>query len=114
VIEVKFKDEHIKDSPFNVNFAESLAYGPTSFLKQCSFVVQSRDRRGADKETGGANLEVSIKHKKNGKKAEAEVTDNGDGTYGVTYSLQDKGEYEISVKLHDENVGGTPFIQSLN
>jgi len=114
VIEVKLKDQHIKDSPFNLNVHPSLPWAATSGIKEVSFVVQSRDRLGKDKTSGGAKVECSVAHE-SGKSAESHVTDNGNGTYGVTYSLaHGSGKYVVSVVLNGNDVGGTPFVQNIS
>jgi len=112
-IEVKFKDEHIKDSPFHINVGPSLPWAATSGIKHYSFVIQSRDRGGHEKTHGGAKVEVTITHAGSGKSHTGNVSDNGDGTYTVNYSLgHGSGDYNIRVVLNGNDVGGTPFVQN--
>jgi len=113
-IEVKHKDQHIKDSPFSLNVHPSMPWAATSSIRDVSFVVQSRDKGGNNKTTGGAKVEVSVVHE-NGKHAESKVQDIGDGTYGVNYTLgHGSGKYTISVVLNGNDVGGTPFVQNIS
>ena len=37
------------------------------------------------------------------------ITDNGDGTYNVTYTPEDLGVYDIKVKYAGKDVPGSPF-----
>jgi len=113
-IEVKFKDAHIKDSPFHINVGPSLPWAASSSIKHYNFVVQSRDKAGKDKNNGGAKVAVTVTHAGSGKATHADVTDNGDGTYNVHYALgQGTGNYNISVVLNGNDVGGTPFVQTV-
>ena len=37
------------------------------------------------------------------------VDDNGDGSYGVSFTPEVKGAYQVSTTLHGENIKGSPF-----
>eukprot|EP01125_Pyxidicula_operculata_P021590 TRINITY_DN83_c0_g1_i1.p1 TRINITY_DN83_c0_g1~~TRINITY_DN83_c0_g1_i1.p1 ORF type:complete len:430 (+),score=103.35 TRINITY_DN83_c0_g1_i1:22-1311(+) len=113
VIEVKFKDAHIKNSPYTVTVKPSLPFGSTSSIKFYNFVLQSRDKKGREKKSGGAQVNVSIVDQRSGASSNAEVIDNGDGTYGVSYTLPHSGNYQVSVQLNGTDVQGTPFTQTV-
>jgi len=114
-IEVKHKNEHIKDSPFSINVSPSLPWAGTSGISGFNFTVQSRDKGGVDKKSGGADLKVAILNQSSGAQTKAQVSDNGDGTYGVSYSLGgESGKYTVSVVLNGNDVAGTPFTQIIN
>lgn len=37
------------------------------------------------------------------------IVDNGDGTYGVSFTPLAKGVYKVSITLHGENIKESPF-----
>ena len=40
---------------------------------------------------------------------EATVIDHGDGRYTATYSVPDKGSYELSIEVNGTPIGGSPI-----
>eukprot|EP01029_Cantina_marsupialis_P017037 TRINITY_DN3829_c0_g1_i5.p1 TRINITY_DN3829_c0_g1~~TRINITY_DN3829_c0_g1_i5.p1 ORF type:complete len:1112 (+),score=335.55 TRINITY_DN3829_c0_g1_i5:448-3336(+) len=60
--------------------------------------------------TSGGNVVTARLQHSNGLDAYAGiVTDNGDGSYGVTYSVQTSGDYKLHVRLGGESVQGSPY-----
>jgi hypothetical protein len=43
-----------------------------------------------------------------------QVRDNGDGTYGVVYSVPKAGHYRLSATTADTNIRGSPWFFSID
>jgi len=110
--------EHVKDSPKNVDIkagtdpSKCTAEGPG--LKDgitdtfpAVFTVQARDRDGNPIKEGGDPFKCVVKDPK-GNPVPAEVVDNGDGTYGVTYHPDIPGPHVVDVTLDDQHIKDMP------
>eukprot|EP01102_Stenamoeba_stenopodia_P008123 TRINITY_DN230_c0_g1_i4.p1 TRINITY_DN230_c0_g1~~TRINITY_DN230_c0_g1_i4.p1 ORF type:complete len:323 (+),score=106.91 TRINITY_DN230_c0_g1_i4:48-1016(+) len=82
-----------------------------SFITTFSFHVQTRDKHGTNKTSGGDDFRVNI----TGPAAvEVQTSDNGDGTYSATYTLPQKGAYSVSILLNGKELNASPsFKQEL-
>jgi len=84
-----------------------------------SLVLVAKDSAGRRIKEGGAYVLVYIEPKAHlGSHAtadddtepiEAEVTDNKDGTYCARYQVPTKGNYELSIEVNGQPIGGSPF-----
>jgi len=110
--------EHIKDSPFKVAIkagtdpSKCTAEGPglhdgITDTFPAVFKVQARDRDGNPIKEGGDPFKCEVKDP-SGKPVPAEVVDNGDGTYGVTYHPDIPGPHVIDVTLDDQHIKDMP------
>ncbi|KAM9811471.1 tripartite motif-containing protein 3-like [Syngnathus typhle] len=70
--------------------------------------VTTKDKDGELVRTGNAALRARIVSAE-GAAAEAEVTDNKNGTYEVGYTARAEGEYAFSLLLYEQPVRGSPF-----
>jgi len=109
-IAVTLGDIPIKESTFHVDIKPG-AWARNTFIKDYSFVVQTRDKRDKDLHEGGQGVSVEIKGPKGAVKTD--LRDNRDGTYTVTYAIRDKGEYKINVTVEGTSVQGSPFVQTV-
>jgi len=109
-IAVTLDDVPIKGSTFHLDIKPS-AWARNTFIKDYSFVVQTRDKKDHDLTEGGQDVAVTIKGPKGA--VTADLRDNGDGTYKVGYHIQDKGEYKINVTVDGTSVRGSPFSQTV-
>jgi len=109
-IDVTLADIPILGSTFHLDVKPS-AWARNTFIKDYSFVVQTRDKNDKDLHEGGQEVAVEIKGPKGVVKAD--LKDNGDGTYVVHYNIRDKGEYKINVTVDGTSVKGSPFIQTV-
>lgn len=80
----------------------------------CTFMsftchVQARKRSGDLKDEGGDNFQAAVTGAAN---VPTKVVDNGNGTYAISYSLPQPGQYSIAVTLHNKNIKGSPFTQT--
>jgi filamin len=114
-VDITLDGEPIKGSPYNLliqagNAGNSYAEGPGlvsgQALHPAVFTIFAVDQAGERCTEGGDPFEVAI----TGPAAvEAEVIDNGDGTYGVTYTPEQPGDYTVAVTLHGDNIRDSPF-----
>ncbi|KAJ5078785.1 leucine rich repeat kinase 2 [Anaeramoeba ignava] len=75
------------------------------------FMIHARDKNGSLRTTGGDRFQVSLRNKEF--EIIAQVTDNSNGTYSVSYIATKKGEYLISVVLDGTHISGSPFTSSV-
>lgn len=107
-INVSLEGSHIKDSPFHVTAKSGTDAGLSGFTS-FSFVVQTRDKHGQNKNFGGDKFDVSISGPAS---VDVHTRDNNDGTYSANYTLNQRGTYTISIKLNGQNLGSSPLTQS--
>ncbi|XP_068428734.1 E3 ubiquitin-protein ligase TRIM45 [Clinocottus analis] len=83
--------------------------------QQGHFAVVCRDSAGEQVERGGEHVVVSIVHKEaKNCSLETTVTDNSDGSYRVTYTPAETGEYSVWVCVRAQHVKGSPFLLQVN
>uniref|UniRef100_A0A3B5K8E1 RING-type E3 ubiquitin transferase n=1 Tax=Takifugu rubripes TaxID=31033 RepID=A0A3B5K8E1_TAKRU len=83
--------------------------------ERAHFLVVCRDSAGERMTRGGEHVMVSIVHKgKKDCKAESAVVDNGDGTYGVSYTPQEAGAYSVWVCVRAQHVQGSPLALTVS
>ena len=111
--------EHIKGSPYGVTIdtgfdpAKSECFGPgledeVDDVVPTNFTVQTRNSRGENMETGGLPIEVHITDPDD-EPVDAEVKDNGDGTYSVDYAPSKPGPHKVEVSCKGVPVGRSPY-----
>jgi len=110
-IEVKLKDDHVADSPYDVS-VESGAFAGTSLIKNFSFVLETRTKKDAPKKAGGETNNITIKITGPGSPT-WQIEDQNNGEYLVNYELPSKGKYEIHVQINGQHVKGSPMTQQL-
>jgi hypothetical protein len=110
--------DHVKNSPVDVRIdpgtdaANCIAYGPgleagNLDTHPANFTIEARDKNGNPRKEGGDKFDVDIQGP-NGP-IHADVVDNGDGTYGVTYQPDDAGVHDIAVTLDGTPIKGSTF-----
>jgi len=114
-VEVLLDGQPVKGSPYSplmelANAGQSWADGPGLVAgrtgKPNHFTIHAVDADGAPAGAGGDPFTVDI----SGPQAvPAKVTDNGDGTYNVTYTAEAPGDYKIDVGLHGHPIKDSPF-----
>jgi len=112
-IDISLHGDQIKDAPFKASVkaapdaSQSWAEGPGlegAFDNEPAFFkVFARDVNGNP--VSGDDCEVQIAGPS---AANSKVTDNGDGTYDVEYSVDEPGEYTITATLDGDAVKNTP------
>ncbi|XP_068688634.1 tripartite motif-containing protein 3-like isoform X1 [Montipora foliosa] len=79
--------------------------------QEASFTITAHDSQGRKCSVGGDLFVAELKQVEGEKKVEANVKDNGDGTYLATYTApaDTNGNYTMSVLLHGSHIQGSPF-----
>jgi len=110
--------DHLKNSPVTVQIdpgvdaSQCIAYGPglepgNLDTKPSSFTIQARDKNGVPMKEGGTPFIIDIQGPEGPVKAD--MVDNGDGTYDVSYQPNGAGPHDISVTLDDIPIKGSTF-----
>lgn len=117
VVNVTLHDEPIKDAPFHVHIkpapAAGLSYAEGPALhglvdnEPGVFTIHAVDKEGSPRTDGGDHFDVAIQGPQGN--VPAQVTDNGDGTYGVVFDPSEPGPYTIDVQLEGEHIKDAPF-----
>jgi len=107
-INVTLEGTNIKNSPYTADCKAGTDAGNSGFTN-FSFVVQTRDKRGQNKNFGGDKFEVSISGPS---QIKVNTKDNNDGTYSANYNLDKKGSYSVKVTLNGKEISGSPFTQA--
>jgi len=101
----------LKQCPINVAVSASLESDPSKCEltglglssatagAETTFMLNTKDRFGNVKTTGGENFSAVLTNK-SGDKVEAIVTDNEDGSYQFKYVCPKSGEYELEISLN--------------
>jgi len=109
---------HIKNSPVDVDIApgtdasKCIAFGPglepgNLDTAPTFFTIQAKDKNGNNMSEGGDPFEVKIQGPEG--PVDAQVTDNGDGTYRVDYEPTAAGKHDIDVDLEGKPIKGSTF-----
>jgi hypothetical protein len=79
-------------------------------IRQTPITVQARDQFGNALTTGGSDVEVTVSGTNT---ANANVTDNGDGSYTATYLPSAPGADTITITLDGGQISGSPFTSNV-
>merc|ERR1712137_1281909 len=115
-VEVNLEGKPVADSPYSVNaeapdgaacWENSYAEGPgledgNTTAEPTHYTIYTVDNKGNPCKNGGSPIDVEIVGPE-GEPFDADVKDNNDGTYTVTYHPTEAGEYTI------ENILRNPF-----
>jgi filamin len=90
-----------------------IAFGPglerAEVGYDAEFTVQARNSQGKNIPVGGEILDIQIKAPLNSAPVKADVVDNGDGTYKVTYNPKAHGKHLINVNIRNKPIQNSPF-----
>ncbi|CAH8555281.1 unnamed protein product [Heterobilharzia americana] len=120
VVNVLYKDTHIKGSPFpvrvappgreHIDISRVHAYGPglqpTGVLKE-SFAKFTVDAKAVDPQGRGVVKAIVVSPSK--QRTACLIQNNGDGTYKCSYSPIDDGLHHVEVTYDGAPVPGSPF-----
>jgi len=110
--------DHVKNSPVDVQIdpgtdaANCIAYGPglepgNLDTAPATFTIEARDKNGNPRKEGGDKFDVDIQGPN--RPVKADIVDNRDGTYNVTYHPEDAGIHDIAVTLDGTPIKGSTF-----
>jgi filamin len=119
VVNVTHKDQPIQKSPFNVYInpakpdpVQCKCYGPGleggEAHVPATFTIEARNKKGDRINKGGHPFAVKVTDPF-GQPLVADMVDNGDGTYAVTYNPTDPGEHVVEVTLNRAPVAKSPY-----
>jgi len=106
-VDVRLKGKPVGNTPVSVNVKEGASHEHTG-IESFSFVIRTKTKANKEKKEGGEVFDVNI-HKGKEEIKTAKITDIGDGTYGVTYTLPAAGEYTVGVLLNGHHIKGSPY-----
>ncbi|XP_069485637.1 filamin-C isoform X3 [Ambystoma mexicanum] len=111
-VNVKYRGQHVPGSPFQFTVgpmgeggSHKVRAGGTGLERgvagvPAEFSIWTR-------EAGAGGLSIAVEGPS---KAEIAFEDRKDGSCGVSYIVQEPGDYEVSIKFNDENIPDSPFI----
>uniref|UniRef100_A0A8C8SM06 Filamin C n=1 Tax=Pelusios castaneus TaxID=367368 RepID=A0A8C8SM06_9SAUR len=111
-VHVKYRGQHVPGSPFQFTVgplgeggAHKVRAGGTGLERAVAgvpaeFSIWTR-------EAGAGGLSIAVEGPS---KAEITFEDRKDGSCGVSYIVQEPGDYEVSIKFNDEHVPDSPFV----
>lgn len=110
--------DHIIGSPATVHIVagsdsgQSFAFGPglengNPDNQPAHFTIQACDKHGQKIQKGGDPFEVSVIDPE-GNKLSADIKDNGDGTYHVSYNPEGPGTYKVNTTLRSNHIKNSP------
>ncbi|BFZ10498.1 hypothetical protein BsWGS_13537 [Bradybaena similaris] len=111
-LHMQYNNEEIEGSPFlfyvdAIDSGYVTAYGPGLshgvVYEQASFTINTKN-------AGAGGLSLAIEGPS---KTEIQCKDNEDGTCTVSYVPTAPGEYQITVKFAEKNIGGSPFTAKI-
>jgi filamin len=119
VVEVTYQGKQIQKSPFHVFInsskpdpAQTLCYGPGleggEAHNPATFTIEARNKAGKPIKKGGHPYAVVVTDPY-GEKIPADLIDNNDGTYNVTYHPTDPGDFKVEVLLNRVHCAKSPY-----
>ena len=121
-LHIKSSGVHIEGSPFNVmtlpgatDPAASFATGPGLTKaytgEPTTFLVRTKDANGNDKATGGDFVAATLTQVGSGEVVHANVTDTGEGSYSIRYTLlvTNGEDYNLNVHVNSGSLPGSPY-----
>ncbi|NWH74854.1 FLNA protein, partial [Piaya cayana] len=111
-VSVKYRGQHVPGSPFQFTVgplgeggAHKVRAGGTGLQRAVAgvpaeFSIWTR-------EAGAGGLSIAVEGPS---KAEIGFEDHKDGSCGVSYLVQEPGDYEVSIKFNEEHIPDSPFI----
>ncbi|XP_061663059.1 filamin-C isoform X3 [Syngnathoides biaculeatus] len=112
MVDVKYHGQHVPGSPFQFTVgplgeggAHKVQAGGTGLERgvagvPAEFSIWTR-------EAGAGGLSIAVEGPS---KAEIAFEDCKDGSCGVSYVVQEPGDYEVSIKFNDEHIPDSPFV----
>ena len=77
--------------------------------KDCNFRIVTKDWQGQTTYSEIDEVDVDIQSLQTGRVAKPIITDSKDGSYEVTYKIEDAGDFSVSITVGGEAITGSPF-----
>ena len=110
-IRVLWNGAHIPNSPFKVRSYRSSDASQVSVVKESvkDVIIGKPFAFLVDAKEAGSDGELTAMAIGPNKSVEGTVSDNGDGTYNVTFDPPESGKYQVQVRWDGQHVVGSPF-----
>jgi len=119
-ISVVINGTAIRGSPFGMVSQPAETFGPmctatgpgllTTYTGSSeTLTITAYDRFGNLRLEGGELFDVVLSDHVNGATQTTSEVDNENGNYTVSYTLQESGEYLLSIQIHNMNIQGSPW-----
>jgi len=110
-IYANLKHNPVAKSPYTINIKEGADFNNT-FIEKFQFSIRTKTKANQFKTVGGETFNITITGPQGPIPSEyIEVKDLNNGAYTVNYSLPAPGDYNISVKLNENEIQGSVFPQ---
>ena len=77
--------------------------------KDCTFKIFTKDWQSQTTYSEIDEVDVDIQSLQTGRVAKPSITDSKDGSYEVTYKIEDAGDFSVSITVGGEAITGSPF-----
>ncbi|XP_037316973.2 filamin-C isoform X1 [Pungitius pungitius] len=111
-VNVKYRGQHVPGSPFQFTVgplgeggAHKVRAGGTGLDRGVAGILAEFSIW--TREAGAGGLSIAVEGPS---KAEITFDDRKDGSCGVTYVVQEPGDYEVSIKFNDDHIPDSPFL----
>jgi len=112
-VHVTLDDVPIKDCPKTIHVKPG-AWPRNSYIEGFSLIIRTRDKRDKNIPEGGQDIKCIITDPHGNHVETLKLTDRGDGTYLIEYSLPPvEGKYLISCTVDNKEIRGSPFEQTV-
>ncbi|XP_039204026.1 filamin-B isoform X4 [Crotalus tigris] len=111
-VAVKYRGQHVPGSPFQFTVGPLGEGGANKVRASGPGLERAEAGIPAEfniwtREAGAGGLSISVEGPS---KAEIAFEDHKDGSCGVSYTAQEPGNYEVSIKFNDEQIPESPYL----
>ncbi|KAL8212536.1 UNVERIFIED_CONTAM: hypothetical protein K2H54_050177 [Gekko kuhli] len=111
-VEVKYRRQHVPGSPFQFTVGPLGEGGANKVRAGGPGLERAEAGIPAEfsiwtREAGAGGLSIAVEGPS---KAEIAFEDHKDGSCGVSYTAQEPGNYEVSIKFNDEHIPESPYL----
>ncbi|XP_030049986.1 filamin-A isoform X2 [Microcaecilia unicolor] len=111
-VNVKYKGQHVPGSPFQFTVGPLGEGGAHKVRAGGPGLERAETGIPAEfsiwtREAGAGGLSIAVEGPS---KADITFEDRKDGSCGVSYIVQEPGDYEVSVKFNDDHIPDSPFV----
>uniref|UniRef100_A0A670IUH0 Filamin B n=1 Tax=Podarcis muralis TaxID=64176 RepID=A0A670IUH0_PODMU len=111
-VDVKYRGQHVPGSPFQFTVGPLGEGGANKVRAGGPGLERAEAGIPAEfsiwtREAGAGGLSIAVEGPS---KAEIAFEDHKDGSCGVSYTAQEPGNYEVSIKFNDEHIPESPYL----
>jgi len=109
-MQINVKPDHVDMDP-SQSIVENVTSGPPTQGKPVEFKITAKDSQGKPVKNGGEKIDVKIAQP--GGFLPAEVIDNDDGTYSLTFVPKAPGKHTVTLTSNNIPLGNSPVTLSV-